>query len=104
MLNRHLQRLIDDGELQCASYCISRYGKVFAHGAIGCKSYKPEDTTPLSPDCVNYIASITKVFTAVAIMKLVEDGVTRLDVPFAKDGWFPKAQYSVQNVLWSGLL
>jgi CubicO group peptidase (beta-lactamase class C family) len=80
-LNKHLQGLIDDGELQCASYCISRYGKIFAHGAIGPKSYKPEDTTPLSPDCVNYVASITKIFTAVAIMKLVEDGVTRLDVP-----------------------
>jgi len=79
-LNRHFQGLIDDGELQCASYCISRYGKVFAHGAIGRQSYKPEDTRPLSPDSVNYLASITKVFTAVAIMKLVEDGATRLDV------------------------
>ena len=80
-LNKHLQGLIDDGELQCASYCISRYGKVFAHGAIGAKSFKPEDAAPLSPDCVNYVASITKIFTAVAIMKLVEDGTTRLDVP-----------------------
>jgi CubicO group peptidase (beta-lactamase class C family) len=80
-LNKHLQGLIDDGELQCASYCISRYGKVFAHGAVGRQSYKTEDTTPLSPDSVNYVASITKVFTAVAVMKLVEDGLTRLDVP-----------------------
>ena len=80
-LNKHLQGLIDDGEIQCASYCISRYAKVFAHGAVGRQSYKAENTTPLSPDSVNYIASITKVFTAVAVMKLVEDGVTRLDVP-----------------------
>jgi len=25
-------------------------------------------------------------------------------VPFAKNGWFSRAQYSVQNVIWSGLL
>ena len=81
LLNRHLQGLIVDGEIQCASYCISRHGKIFAHGAVGSKSYKKEDNTPLTPDSIHYIASITKTFTAVAIMKLVEDGVTRLDVP-----------------------
>jgi len=80
-VNKHFQRLIDDGEIQCASYCVSRRGKVFMHGAVGKKSYKKDNNEPLSPDCVNYIASITKVFTAVAIMKLVEDGVTRLDIP-----------------------
>jgi len=81
VLNRHLQRVIDDGEIQCATYCISRKGKIFAHGAIGKKSFRKDDNTPVQPDSVRYIASITKVFTAVAIMKLVEDGVTRLDVP-----------------------
>jgi len=80
-LNKHFQGLINDGEIQGASYCVSRYGKVFMHGAIGQKSFKQDDKTPLTPDCVYYIASLTKVFTAVAIMKLVEDGVTRLDVP-----------------------
>lgn len=81
VLNNHLQGLINDGEIQCASYCVSRGGKVFMHGAVGSRSYKKEDNTPLSPDAVHYIASITKTFAAVAMMKLVEDGVTRLDVP-----------------------
>jgi len=81
VLNRHLQRVIDDGEIQCATYCVSRKGKVFAHGAVGKKSFRKDDNTPVQPDSIRYIASITKVFTAVAIMKLVEDGVTRLDVP-----------------------
>jgi CubicO group peptidase (beta-lactamase class C family) len=81
VLNRHLQRVIDDGEIQCATYCVSRKGKVFAHGAIGKKSYRKDDNTPVQPDSIRYIASITKVFTAVAIMKLVEDGLTRLDIP-----------------------
>lgn len=79
VLNRHLQRFIDKGEIQCATYCISRKGKVFAHGAIGKKSFRAEDPAPVLPDSIRYIASITKVFTAVAIMKLVEDGVTLLD-------------------------
>jgi len=81
VLKNHLQRVIDDGEIQCATYCISRKGKVFAHGAVGKKSFRKDDNTPVQPDSVRYIASITKVFTAVAIMKLVEDGFMRLDVP-----------------------
>jgi serine-type D-Ala-D-Ala carboxypeptidase len=81
VLNRHLQRVIDDGEIQCATYCVSRKGKVFAHGAIGKKSFRKDDNTPVQPDSVRYVASTTKTFTAVAIMKLVEDGVTRLDQP-----------------------
>jgi len=81
VLNRHLQRVIDDGEIQCATYCVSRKGKVFAHGAIGKKTFRKDDDTPVQPDSVRYIASATKTFTAVAIMKLVEDGVTRLDQP-----------------------
>jgi CubicO group peptidase (beta-lactamase class C family) len=72
---------MDDGEIQCATYCISRGGKVFAHGAVGKKSFRNEDNTPVQPDAVRYIASITKTFTAVAIMKLVEDGLMRLDIP-----------------------
>jgi len=81
VLNRHFQRVIDDGEIQCATYCIARRGKIFAHGAIGKKSFRREDDTPVQPDSVRFIASMTKTFTAVSIMKLVEDGVTRLDVP-----------------------
>ena len=43
VLNTHLQRLIDDGEIQCATYCVSRKGKVFAHGAVGKKSFRKDD-------------------------------------------------------------
>jgi len=84
VLNKHFQRLIDDGEIQCATYCISRRGKIFAHGAVGKKSFRKEDDTPVQPDSVRWIASMTKPFTAIAIMKLVEDGATRLDVPVSE--------------------
>ena len=81
VLKDHFQRVIDNGEIQCATYCLSRYGRIFAHGAVGKKSFRKENDTPVQPDSVRYIASMTKTFAAVAIMKLVEDGVTRLDVP-----------------------
>jgi len=81
VLNNHFQRLIDDGEIQCATYCLSRKGKIFAHSGIGKKSFRKDDDTPVQPDSIQWIASITKVITAVAIMKLVEDGMTRLDIP-----------------------
>ena len=79
VLNNHFQKLIDEGKIQCAIYCLSRKGKIFAHGAIGKKTYRKNDNTPVKPDSVRYIASVTKLFAAVAIMKLVEDGLTRLD-------------------------
>ncbi|MCL2722469.1 MAG: beta-lactamase family protein [Treponema sp.] len=81
VLNNHFQCLIDDGEIQCATYCISRKGKIFAHGGIGKKSFRKESNEAVQPDSIRWIASVTKVFAAVALMKLVEDGVTRLDVP-----------------------
>ena len=39
------------------------------------------DTAQLMPDSIRKIYSITKVFTAVAVMKLVEDGRLYLDQP-----------------------
>jgi CubicO group peptidase (beta-lactamase class C family) len=79
--NKHFQIGIDTGEIQCATYCISRKEKVFAHAGIGKKSFRTDDDTLVLPDSPQWIASITKTFVAVAIMKLVEDGLTRLDVP-----------------------
>lgn len=35
VLHSHFQNLIDDKKIQAASYCVSRYGKTFMHGAIG---------------------------------------------------------------------
>ena len=79
VLNNHFRRLIDEKEIQCVTYSLSRGGKVFAGGAIGKKSFRENDDSPALPDSIRGIASVTKLFTAVAIMKLVEDGIVRLD-------------------------
>ena len=76
-VNRHLQRLIDSNDLQAASYCLTRDGKVFADNALGKLSFRKDDPREMRPDSIQWIASITKLFTAAAVFKLVEDGLLR---------------------------
>jgi D-alanyl-D-alanine carboxypeptidase len=51
-------------------------------GAAGIASQKGQ--VPMSTDTPIFIASVTKLYTAVAIMKLYEQGTIALDVPMAK--------------------
>lgn len=80
VLNNHFQKLIDTNEIYCATYCLSRKGKIFASGGVGYKTYKKDPNLLVKPDDIHYIASMTKTFTGVAIMKLFEDGITNLDI------------------------
>lgn len=81
VLNAHFQRLIEEQKIQGASYCVSRYGKTFMHGAIGPLSFREDSTEPLLPTTVHYIASITKAVASVAMAKLAQDGILRFDTP-----------------------
>lgn len=76
-LNEHFQRLIEKEMIWGTQYTISHKGKIIASASMGKGS--PVDDVPMKPDTVFRIASITKTFTTVAIMKLVEDGYIRLD-------------------------
>jgi CubicO group peptidase (beta-lactamase class C family) len=84
VLHRHFEKLFDAGKIVNASYCVSRYGKVFMHGALGPVSYKEDEKRAYKPSDIQYIASITKIFATIAFMKLVEDGLIRLDTPVSK--------------------
>lgn len=86
-LNQRLQNMIDRRLVHGAAYCISHKGKIIAHGALGHDNALGEET-PMQPDTVFSIASITKVFTATAIMQLVEDGVFNLNDPVSD--WLPQ--------------
>jgi hypothetical protein len=33
-----------------------------------------------------------------------EEIVAAWIVPFAKEGWFPRALFNVQNIIWSGIM
>lgn len=74
VLDAFYQRLIDEKKTQCAAFAMSRSGKIFAEHAMGKQHYDEADPRPCRYDAIRRIASITKLFTAVAVMKLVEDG------------------------------
>lgn len=74
VLDAFYGRLIDEGKLQCAVYAMSRNGKRFAEHGMGKQHYEETDQRLCRYDSIRRIASITKLFTAAAIMKLVEDG------------------------------
>ena len=79
VLNGHFSRMLEKKEIISGSYCLSRNNKVFTDAALGSLSYDEKDDRKFMPDTIFRIASITKLFTAVAILKLVEDGRMRLD-------------------------
>jgi CubicO group peptidase (beta-lactamase class C family) len=72
-LDAFLADLIGQQKLQCAGYLLSRNGKIFAAKSMGKLTYH-ENSPELMPDSIRYIASITKSITALAVMKLIEDG------------------------------
>lgn len=83
VLEKHFGKLLDEKKIISASYCLSRDQKVFVDNSIGSLSYREDDNRPFQPDTFFRIASITKVFAAVAILKLAEDGLLRVDQPVA---------------------
>lgn len=80
-LDSHLDRMLKKDELVSYCYTLSRDGKIFANNSAGDLSYEREDGRPFLPDSIFAICSITKVFTGIAILKLCEDGLMRLDQP-----------------------
>lgn len=81
VLNEHFRGMLKKEEILCAGYALSRNGKMFANNAMGDLDYSQRGGKKLKPDSSFGIASITKMFTALAIMKLVEDGKMTLDQP-----------------------
>lgn len=75
-LNVHFQKLIDKEIIFGAEYTISHKGKIIANASLGRRSSLSQEK--MQPDTVFGVASITKTFTTVAIMQLVEDGYIRL--------------------------
>ncbi len=78
-LTGHFEDMVAKKKIQCASYCMVRDGKSFAYNAVGKLSYREEDNREALPDMIFRIASITKLFTSVAIWQLVEDGKLRVN-------------------------
>lgn len=80
VLDAHYMRLMDEDLIQCGSYIMARNGRIFAKRSLG-KLCGYEDKGDMKPDSIRRIASITKVFTATAIMQLMEKGKLHLTMP-----------------------
>jgi len=79
-LDAFFAKHIKNQTLQFASYLLARQGQVFASKAMG--QLLPEaPEKPFQTDSIRWIASITKLFTAVAIMQLVEKGKLYIEQP-----------------------
>ncbi|TNJ62988.1 beta-lactamase family protein [Paenibacillus hemerocallicola] len=78
VLDEHLSEMIRQNKLQCGSYLLARDGRIFAHRAIGKLTHR-EGSPDLMPDSIRKTYSVTKFFTAVAVMQLVEEGKLYLD-------------------------
>ncbi|MBD2865974.1 serine hydrolase domain-containing protein [Paenibacillus oceani] len=77
-LDEHLSDLISQNKLQCGSYLLARDGRIFAHRAMGKLTYR-EGGPDLMPDSIRKTYSVTKFFTAVAVMQLIEEGKLYLE-------------------------
>lgn len=78
LLDSFYSGLIEKGELQGAMYGMARNGKIFAVRSMGKRRYDDADGDTLKCDSIRRIASMTKLFVGVSIMKLAEDGVLKL--------------------------
>ena len=65
-------------------------GKIISKGAVGFRDV--DDKLPMQEDSIFDIASVTKQFTATAIMLLVRKGLVGLDDEITK--YFPELPYS----------
>jgi CubicO group peptidase (beta-lactamase class C family) len=59
-------------------YLLSKGGKIFASRSMGKLTFR-ETGGDFQPESIRKISSITKVFTAVSILQVIEKGELRLD-------------------------
>lgn len=77
LLDAHIQKFIAEGHLPGGVFTIARKGKVFYNKSFGSR----DGESPYKNDDIFRLASMTKAFTTVSIMQLVERGKLRLDDP-----------------------
>ena len=80
-LDGFIRGLIGEGRILSGSYCIKKNGKIIADKAMGTLACEWCGNKLFYPDTLFEIQSVGKVFTAIAILMLVEDGKLYLDQP-----------------------
>jgi len=82
-VNKFFTRMIENKIIYGVSYRLARRGKIFAAASLGGRHYN-NPGFPMLPDTPFGIASQTKMFTAVAVLMLAEDGLISIDDTVAK--------------------
>ena len=77
-----MRALVDEAKLAGVTTLVARHGKVVLFDAYGVQDL--ESKTPVTPDTIFRIASMTKPIVGVAMMMLWEQGKWTLDDPVAK--------------------
>lgn len=77
-LDNHLQRLLKEKKITGGSYILARRGKIFASKTMGTPDYI-EGKREFTPDSLRHIASVSKLFTNVALLQLMERGLLNFD-------------------------
>ena len=77
-----MKRFVDEGEVAGAVAVVGDARGVLALEAVGLREV--EGSSPMRPDTLFRIASMTKPITGIAVMMLVEEGKLGLDDPVAK--------------------
>lgn len=78
-INSHLKKLVNKERLVGATYAISHHGEIINHEAFGYMDYNRK--IPLNKNNVCRIASLTKLFTSVSVLQLIEKGHLYLHQP-----------------------
>lgn len=73
-LEKTILRWVNEGYSPAMTYLVARHGIIVSHGAAGI-ARQGDNSIPLSKDALFPVASITKLFTATAIMILTEEGL-----------------------------
>jgi CubicO group peptidase (beta-lactamase class C family) len=86
MVRPSLQAFIDRGELAGVVTLASRRGEIVQADALGWSDI--EENTPMRPDSLFRVASMTKPVTSVAALMLMEEGRIALSDPISR--WIPE--------------
>jgi D-alanyl-D-alanine carboxypeptidase len=97
---RTLDRLVADGTIPGAVLSVDIPGHAPWHGASGFADM--QRTRPMEPTTEVRIASISKVFTAVVVLQLLEEGRLSLDTPLSN--WFPEIVPNADRITVRSLL
>ena len=83
VLDRTIARLMSENDIPGAALAVERRGRLVYARGFGVADR--ENGVPVRPDTLFRIASVSKPITAVAVLKLVEDGRLKLDARVFRD-------------------